>query len=330
MADNLIPEIETGQGAAPRSGYSPGPDYRSVQAPAQVRTDLPSSGAAARAAQLSATFKQFEEVSGNIYDAAAAKAGGLAGAASGATGSPQYKTGLGQFTAYSQAFNNAATGAYAIEAEAQIDDDATRLRIAANKNPDTFAATFSAVRDAVLKEAPPMAVPMLTAKYNEKLALGIAAIRGDQMTEQREQQAKVWDEGVARQTTRVADLLGSTDPAQQALAAGEQAKLNVQIEGGLNSGLYSQQGAESRHIESQRTIMKQVVTTQFDRELAGGDAAAYIEHFRQLHIADLTDTSKPPALSEPEYDQLSTMMKQQLQLKRATMYYAKDGSGAGG
>jgi hypothetical protein len=328
MADDLIPAVQTGEGAAPRAGYNPGPDYRSVQAPVQVRTDLPSSGGAARAAQLSQTFKEFESAAGTYYDAAAAQAGKLAGQASGATGNPQYKTGIARFTAYNEAFNNAATGAYAMEVEAQIDDDATRLRIAANKNPDTFVATFSAVRDAALKEAPPYAVPMLQQKYNEKLAEGRAAIVGDQFTEQRELQAKVWAEGTQRQTSRVAELTGSLDPAERVLAPVEQAKLNSQIEGGFNSGLYSRAAADAMHVESQRTIVKQVVETQFDRELATGDAAAYIENFRQQHLANTMNPNEPQVLSEPEYDQLMQNMKTQLSIKRSSLWYGKQEANA--
>src|SRR5438132_5188212 len=109
-----------------------GIDYRSLQAPDQVRTDLPDSGAAARAQALHAAFKEFEDVSGNIYNQVQTHAGALAGAASGDTGHPQYREGLARLTAYGRAFNNAATGAYAVQAEAQAEDAAARRRVQAN------------------------------------------------------------------------------------------------------------------------------------------------------------------------------------------------------
>lgn len=283
-------------------------DYRQLQAPEQVDTSLPDSGAAARAAELRNVFKNFEGDASDYGKTAALEAGALAGAASGATGNPQYKQGLVRFSTYSKAFNNAATGAYAIQAEAQADDDAARLRIAANNDPNAFRTTFSAIRDAVLKTAPAEAVPMLTELYNKHLAAGVGAISGDQAAETVRLQRAAYDEGVSRQVTRVGTLMGSENPQDQLSGQDEQVKLSLLIDGGVNAGLYSKSAAESMHISTARQITSQVFSTQVDRELSrppeDRDIVGLMERFRQLHLSDTSDTSKPPTLSEPEFQKL--------------------------
>lgn len=285
---------------------SVGVDYRELQAPEQVNTDLPDNGAAARAAALGGLFKEFEGISGDIANKAATQAGAIAGAASGNTGAPDYKQGLARFTAYGRAFNNAATGAYAVEAEAQADDAAARLRVQANNNPDTFRATYGAVRDAVLKEAPPDAKAMLAELYNKRLASGLAAISGDQAQEQRTLQRQVYDEGVARLTSRVAILQGSANPQDQLEALDEHTKLSLLIDGGKNAGLYSDAEAKAMNIGAMRTITAQVFQTQVDRELAkpDGDVITLLDRFREAHQQNLANTNEEPILSEPEFQKL--------------------------
>jgi hypothetical protein len=295
-----------------------GIDYRSLSAPAQVEPNLPDSGAAARAAELRRTFQEFEGISSDIYDKAATQAGAIAGAASGATGHPDYKQGLSRFTAYSRAFNNAATGAYAVQAEAQADDTAARLRVEANNDPATFHATYSAVRDAVLKNAPAQAQPILMELYNKRLAAGMAAISGDQATEIRNTQRATYDEGVARQTSRVGLLQGSENPADQAAAEDEHVKLTALINGGVNAGLYSKAEAQAMQIGAMRQITAQVFDTQVDRELSrpGGDVGALLERFRAAHEANLADTKAIPILSEPEFDKLMAGAVQKIREQR--------------
>jgi len=283
-----------------------GEDYRQLQAPEQVNTSLPDNGAALRAQELSGLFKEFEGVASDYSTKAATQAGALAGAASGATGHPQYREGLGRFSAYSRAFNNAATGAYAVQAEAQADDAAARLRVQANNNPSTFNTTYSAVRDAVLKNAPAEAVPMLTELYNKRLASGLAAISGDQAAQQQQLQRATYDEGVARLTSRVAILQGSPNAQDQLSAQDEHVKLSALITGGVNAGLYSKAEGEAMQIGAMRTITAQVFQTQVDRELArpDGDVITLLDNFRKAHEDNLSNPNESPVLSEPEFQKL--------------------------
>lgn len=326
MADDFIAPIQPGQGAASSGGQNrTAIDYRTLQNPAQVRTDLPSSGAAERAAELSRVFKEFSSEATNVSDTLSTQAGSIAGAAAGATGHPQYRTGLQRFSTYSQAFNNAATGAYAIQAKAAADDAAARLRVEANNDPATFAATFSARRDAVVKAAPPQAQGELMALYNERLAAGIAAISGDQAAEIKATHKATYDMGVQRQTSRVAILQGSENPQDQLKAMDEQVQLTQIIDGGVKSGLYSPAEAQAMHISSARAITEQVFSTQVDRELAkpGGDPMTLLERFRQAHIDNSADTKTPQILSEPEFQKLMQDAKAKIQTQRLIEAYSR-------
>lgn len=322
MADELIPAAIRNGGSGSIAANGNAPDYRQVQGPEQVRTDIPDNGAAAHAAALGSLFKEFEGVSSDVYNKVQTQSGALAGAASGDTGHPQYRQGLARFTAYGRAFNNAATGAYAVQAEAQADDAAARLRVQANNDPGTFQTTYSAVRDAVLKTAPADAVPMLTELYNKHLANGMAAISGDQAQEQQQLQRKTYDEGVARQTSRVANLQGSDNPNDQNAAADEHVKLSLLIDGGVNSGLYSKAEGQAMQIGAMRTITAQVFQTQVDRELSrpDGDVVTLLDNFRKAHEANLANTTESPVLSEPEYQKL--MADATTKIREQNMLYA--------
>lgn len=326
----IVPDPISG-GLGPNSspqGKTYGIDYRQIQQPEE---GIPSwalsrdaEGIGHEAQELGNLFHEFEGISSGIQNKAALQAGALAGAASGATGHPQYREGLERFSAYSQAFNNAATGAYAVQAEAQADDAAARLRVQANNDPDHFATTYSAVRDAVLKQAPAQAVPVLTEIYNKRLAEGVAALSGSQAAQQQKVQHDIYMEGIQRQTSRVAALEGAGDAHSQVQAADELTKLSTLIDGGVNAGLYSKEEAVAMHVGAMRAITSQVFETQIDNEIAnGGDPVAYLQKFMDAHQANLKDTSQPALLSDQEYQKLIRDGLTKMYEHNATIAFAK-------
>lgn len=149
---------------------------------------------------------------------------------------------------------------------------------------------------------------MLTDLYNKRLANGMAAISGDQQTEMRNTQKATYDEGVQRQISRVAVLMGSPNAQDQVSAQDEQVKLSLLIDGGKNAGLYSDAEAQAMHISSQRAITGQVFESQFNQALSSDDggvkAVALLDNFQKAHIENISDSTKPAILSEPEYQKL--------------------------
>ncbi len=305
-----------------------GVDYRQLQEPEQgvapFELTRDAAGIGREAQQLGDTFREFEGVAGAVTRKAQLHAGALAGAAVGATGHPQYKQGLERFTAYGEAFNNAATGAYAVQAEAQADDAAARLRVQANDDPQHFATTYSAVRDGVLKHAPADAVPILTEIYNKRLAEGVAALSGAQAAQLQQVHRGIYMEGIQRQTSRVAALEASHDPVSQAQAADELTKLTLLIDGGVHSGLYSPAEADALRVGSMRAITSQVFSTQMDNEIAnGGDPVGLLQRFMDAHEANLKNTKEAPLLSDQEYQKLVRDGLTKMYEHNATIAFAK-------
>ena len=310
-------------------------DYRQLQGPEQLMSaaSVPTSGRASEAEQLSQSLKQFEQSSGELASKAEAQAGSIAGAAAGATGNPNYKTGLLRLSAYSSAYNNAATGAYAMESEVHAEDLAAKLRVQANNDPTMFAQTYAAARDATVKNAPPMAQAMLTEVYNRHLAAGVAALSGSQAEEIKNTQKQIYDRDVDRSVSRVAILQGSANPQDQLQALDEHTKLIMKIDGGVNSGLYSHAEGEAMKVNATREITKQVFDTQVDRELGkmadgsgnAGDVVNLVENFRRAHEENLANPNEPAVFSETEFNQLYGLAKQKIMQQKLLDMYTKNG-----
>lgn len=310
-------------------------DYRQVQGPEQLDTNLPDSGASARAQALSRTFKEFTDVAANEGSKFSAEAGKQAGAAAGASGDPNYRTGWNQFSAYNTAYNNAATGQYAIESQAHADDLAERLRVEANNDPAAFQATYSAARDATLKNAPPMARAALTEIYNRNLAAGMSSISFAQATEQRNTAISSYNFGVERQTSRLAKIMSSDNPEDQALVEQEHGNLMGIIQGGVIAGIYSPAEAALKNVVAMKEATGQSFELRFDTALLNSSFGnregvnTVLDNFTRAHQENLADTNNPVAFSEPEYNQLMSVAKQKLaQQNLADANNQKDGKTA--
>jgi hypothetical protein len=278
-------------------------DYRQTEQPAVLPEPwrLPNSGAQDAAETLAAAFKDFSKTASGYVDQIQTKRGAQAGAAAGASGNPNYQTGAGQFTAYAQAYNNAATRSYAIQAEATAEDTASRLQVEAANDPSHFATTYAAARDAVLKEAPPQAKQVLADMYNRRLAEGVSALSHSQATEIQQKQRIDLSEGVARQTDRVAQLQAAGDPASLAQAEEEHVRLNLLIDGAKNTGTISQAEAGAMRQDSLRQVTAQTVQAQFSKVLRDpkGDPVGFIQKFEDLN------TTANPAVPADERQKIT-------------------------
>src|ERR1700686_1813461 len=97
--DNFTaPMSSGGGGGALVAGV--GTDYRRLQSPIQIDTNLPDSGAASRAEALANTFKEFAGTASAVGNKLNTLAGSQAGAAAGQDPNFAPKTGLAAITAY--------------------------------------------------------------------------------------------------------------------------------------------------------------------------------------------------------------------------------------
>lgn len=260
-------------------------DYRQLSGPATIDTSTFDDGSAAAASRLANSFKQFSNTASGLGAEINATEGAQAGDLAGSTGDPKFKDGFTKYTAYSQAYNNAATRSYAIRAEGDAEETAARLEIQAANDPTHFAATFGAVKDATIANAPPVARGMVADIYNKRMNEGVTRLVTGQQKEYQSAARVDVSEGIARSSDRIANWQASDDPQLHAQADDEQVKLGLMIDGAKNDGTLTDTEAQSAHIMAQRSITEQTVTYRFKNEMNNphGDPVAFIQRLQDAN-----------------------------------------------
>ena len=308
----LAPEDTASTGTGPRGeAPRPGVDYRQLQNPVMPLSpdQLPSTGRVQEAEQLAATLKNF---SGKVQDFAvqrATQAGAIAGAAAGQTGTPALKDGLTRFSAYNQAYNNAALRSYLIETSIATDAQAATLQIEANKNPRTYLATATAARDAAIKAAPVQAQGEIAEMWNKHIAQGNANVSAANANDIVDRQRTLVDVDIGVSTNKIAklqaDAMITGNPTSMAEAADENTKLFARIQAAANTGTISQVEAAGRIAAAHRSIFEQTWVSQFEHELnTSPDPQAALKIIDKFHVANAANT----VLSEDEEHKLSIRM----------------------
>lgn len=308
----LAPEDTASTGTGPRGeAPRPGVDYRQLQNPVMPLSpdQLPSTGRVQEAEQLAATLKNF---SGKVQDFAvqrATQAGAIAGAAAGQTGTPALKDGLTRFSAYNQAYNNAALRSYLIETSIATDAQAATLQIQANKNPGTYLATATAARDAAIKAAPVQAQGEIAEMWNKHIAQGNANVSAANANDIVDRQRTLVDVDIGVSTNKIAkmqaDAMITGNPTSMAEAADENTKLFARIQAAANTGTISQVEAAGRIAAAHRSIFEQTWVSQFEHELnTSPDPQAALKIIDKFHVANAANT----VLSEDEEHKLSIRM----------------------
>ena len=290
--------------------------YRQLQAPMQVDTSVPDVGGAAAANSLARAFKTFEGVASDIGQSNLADAGQKEGAAAGASGKPGFISGWKALTPYAKAYNNAALRSYAIKAQADAEDQAARLQVEANNDPQKFAATFGAVRDQTIKNAPPEARAVLTDMYNQHLAQGVAALSRGQAVEIQKANLDTLSEGISRSVDRVANLRAAGDPLSVQQADEEEMRLQILIDASERDGTLTPVQARAVRQNSAEGITKQTVVSQFEKVLEDprGDPVGFI---RRLQEYNKNSDALPPEEEAKLVDSLLETLRQHNSLASA-------------
>lgn len=175
MADNDLnpPQIRNGGAGSISVGGVTAPDYRQLQDPAKVRTDLPDNGAASRAAALGSLFKEFENVSANVYDKFATEAGRQAGAEAGVAGNGAPKTGLQSITAYGQSYNAAVHATYVTQSQLSLEKSLTDIESDTQGDPAAFQMRASGLVQSALKSIDPRYQPEMTNWATARIQAGL-------------------------------------------------------------------------------------------------------------------------------------------------------------
>jgi hypothetical protein len=279
--------------------------YRDLVAPSLVDTSVLENGDSEAAAELANAFKQFEGVAANALGGLRSEQGRQEGSEAGARGTPEFRAGLRAQTAYGQAYNNAAMRSYAIKAEADAEDNAARLEVESQNDPEAFAVKFGAFRDETLKQAPKEARGTLSTIYAQRMGTGVARLTRARAIEQNNLARADMQEGVERSIDRIATLSAEDDPVSYEQAAEEEAKLGLMIDGGVNDGTITATEGLALHKKAGREIFSQTVSARFRRVLDSptGSPVEFIEKLR-------VENKKNEALSPKEEDELiDTLLK---------------------
>ena len=290
--------------------------YRQLQSPAQLDTNIPDSGGAAAANTLARSLKAFENVVSDIGTGIQTRRGQMEGAAAGASGAPEFKTGFLAQTAYAQAYNNAALRSYAIQAEIDAEDQAARLEVEAANDPHKFAASFGAVRDKTIQNAPPMARAVLSDMYNQRITQGVARLSSAQAQEIRKQQRDDVSEGILRLTDNIANLRSTDTFEDAAKADAKQAQLTALLESAGRDGTLTATEVNALHESTQQEIVKQTVVARFQAILDSpyGDP---IKFLKKLDEENRTSEILPPDEEAKLHDALLSALREKNALESA-------------
>lgn len=295
--------------------------YRDLQNPVFIDTTPLKTGSSEAAAALTRTLREFQGIMSDIgapLRRRQIERNVQAGAEAGASGKPKFKEGWEGLTAYGEAYNNAALRSYAIKAEADAEDQAARLEIEAKNDPEKFKATFGAVRDETIKNAPPQARGTLSMIYAKRLGEGVARLRAAQTKEISEAARADVAEGVERGVDRLANYMASDDPADYARAAEEQAKLDLLIDGALSTNTITATEHKTLIKKTQRQVVAQTVVARFRKTLdsAYGNPAEFIE---KLKAENAKSEALPPSEEDALVDKLLGELREHNALQAAML-----------
>ena len=253
------------------------------------------SGGAVAANSLADALGSFSRVSGSIGKDLNTKRGEKEGAAAGAEGAPEFKSGLRGLGAYAEAYNNSALRSYSIRMETDMHETAARLEAEAALNPETFRDSMDAVKKGVLSEAPVEAQPIIGQIYEQRAAEGLARIQTKLAADIREQDGILVAEQTAQYQERIAALRAQDTPEAAARAEEEELKLGMLIESAVRDGTFSE--AEGAVVQRQavRGVIAETVKARFAKEMEDpfGDPIGFIEDVIELSGGDAEQILTP-------------------------------------
>lgn len=171
--------------------------YRQLQAPAQLETSMPDTGAASAAENLARTFKSFSDTAANLGGVVQTSRGAAAGAAAGVSDNPTPVRGFGGLTVYGRAYNNAAEATYV--SKTHIDAANTIDQIEQDNAGDlpTYRAKVTGYIDGLRKSTPAEFWPQVAAVVQGRAEAGAVRVHGQELQAQREDAQNSYLKGAA-------------------------------------------------------------------------------------------------------------------------------------
>ena len=280
--------------------------------------------------QLADVFASFSRAGSDVGAQLSSELGARRGAEAGATGAPKMRSTL---TAYGKAYNDSATRSYAIRAENDANETAARLEVEAGTDVEKFRKSMEEVRRATVGEAPAEARAIVDEIYARRSGQGLARIQGALATELRDEGRELISEDIAQRVERISVLRSNDDAESIAEATEEQLKLQLMIDGAVNTGDMSPTEGEAIRRTANRDIIFNTVKQRFQNELEdpAGDPIGMIEDVKEIIQQDQSLTPEEEAKLESalmaslsDHNQLRNARRLQADAQQETLYGAGD------
>lgn len=163
--------------------------YRQLQSPVGVDVLNTDTGGDQAARALSDAFSNFANVGTHLIGENRADQGAVEGAAAGAAGTPQPRSGFFGHTAYGQAYNSSAEAAYAAKMATDIDTEFNQYEQDYEGDLAGYTTVAKSYAEGLMAEVPAEYRTRVEQALNVRSAASGAKIRGQQIADQRDQQA---------------------------------------------------------------------------------------------------------------------------------------------
>lgn len=194
--------------------------YRQLQAPVELNTNVPDSGAASAYQSLAQTFKQFSNKSFDLAGQVNTAAGEQAGAAEGAAGKPKPFSGWREMTAYGKAYNSAAEATYVAKTHIDVQNTLTQIEQDTGGDLPAYQARASAYVAQLQKSTPAEYWPKLEPLINGRMVAGGIKVHGEEIKQQGEDQYDTYLKAVPARIEGVMNSYAvSNDAGDKAMAA---------------------------------------------------------------------------------------------------------------
>ncbi len=276
----LMPEATAPTGTGPRGDepVKPGIDYRQVQQPVEMVKPwhLPNSGAASAAEELAHALKSFSNTAGGIGRQLSTQEGKAAGQKAGMNPDFHPLEGFSAVTARGQAYNAAGQVAYFANTQTAAETAIDASEQAYPHDPAGFQTQVQAIKDATLKEVPPLYQPEIQTMFDRRIEAGRARIQ-----EQATKQAQADD----------ANAYTSTQPERFRTAVRDAADLPQEKSDALITRTLQTDSLMLDHLVSTGTISKERAETEKANALAKITEEVYQQHTQKI-VGNWIDTAR--------------------------------------
>lgn len=299
--------------------------YRDLQRPTLLQTGIVDNSAAQKAEALAGAFRSFSRTGAEVLGGLNAVQGAQVGAAEGAAGTPQPKTGWRALTRFGESYNSAAEVTYSNKLQTDIHERLSQLETESEADPVKFQALTEAYSGELMKTVPPEYAPRIGQMMSARISAGNIRV-GEQ----------------AIQLERRTGLASYLDSTQTRIAATLEAIKGLSPEDG-DAAIAETIAENERQLDAfkwmdpvDRVKLRDSFNKDFEAAVTGQKIGGVVDEIGQIARTDTVEADRMLAtiedrtdLSPDEKTEIRSKVRQQRELlesERSNLYY-KDVAG---